>query len=81
MVPLQKRPGTTITLLLFGIWTLFNQGKMTALGLFGGAPGLMFTSPTASNVIGGLLVHGIVLCICAVAGFGIGRVVERLRKR
>ena len=76
-----KQPGTRITAILFALWFLFNQGKMTSLGIFGGKPGQMFTCATVIDIAAGLFVHGVILCICAGVGFGISIIADWILRR
>ncbi len=69
--------GAIVALFLFALWFLFNQGKLTKLGLFGGDPGLMFTEPIWVVILGGMVVHGLIFCVCG----GIGYAVELITKR
>lgn len=66
---LYKEPRILVAAFLFAFWFLFNQGKMTALGIFGGKVGYMFTEPGWANILGGLIVHGVVLLACMAFGF------------
>ena len=71
------RPGVIIALVLFALWFVFNQGKATKLGLFGEEAGLMYTSPSWPDIFSGIVVHGVILCICGAIGFAIGAVLKR----
>ena len=73
-----KHPCTGLTLALFTIWFLFNKSKITALGLFDGKPGHLYTSSASADIIGGLIIHGVIFCLCACVGFFIGAIVKSL---
>ena len=77
----QKHPGTRITAILFALWFLFNQGKMTAFGLFGGKPGHMFTCASVVDIAAGIFVHGGILFICAGVGFSISSIAGWILKK
>ena len=76
-----NRTGAIATFILFALWVLFNQGKMTSLGIFGGKPGHMFTCATWIDILAGLFVHGVIFCICGGAGFGMSIIANWILRR